>query len=69
MENFTFKSGVPTNGQELGFVVPESVLRQDLLSGTSEAYLCLTQQGFSSRLQVFLINYNISISSYYPIYA
>jgi hypothetical protein len=48
--------------------VPTKILEKGLLSKTSEAYDCFAYQKFSSKLQMFLINYNIIVSSLYPIY-
>lgn len=65
--NFSFKS---TAGDgELGFILPESLMRQGLMSDTSEAVSCFVEQRFSNKLQAYLINYVVSVSSHYPIYA
>ena len=52
----------------LGEMIPMSVSQQGLLSGTSEAIACFVGQGFSSKLQVYMINYVASVSSSYPLY-
>ena len=65
--NFIFKS-TPTSGQ-LGEFIPESIIRQGLMSGTSEAAACFIGQGFSNKLQAYMINYVAAVSSYYPLYA
>ena len=67
--NFTFQSSEATNAGSLGFIIPESVIRQNLLAQNSEAWNCFTQQQFSAKLQAYMINYVISVSSYYPLYA
>ena len=61
----------PQNPQShpLGLMVSEGLMRQKLLSGSSEALICFAGQGFSEKLQVYLVNYVTSISSYYPLYA
>lgn len=64
--NFVFGSAVPTN--KLGFVLPEPMIRQGLFSPDSDAWRCFVLQGFSNRLQAYLVNYNMTISSYYPLY-
>lgn len=46
--------------------VPKNVI--PLLSTTNEAYHCFTKQRFSNKLQVFMVNYVISVSSAYSIY-
>lgn len=48
--------------------VPSNLAAANLLSTTSTALTCFTRQQFSSNLQVFLVNYNISVQNYYPIY-
>lgn len=48
--------------------VPTNIAFNDLLSETNHAYTCFTQQKFSSDLQVFLVNYAISISSFQSIF-
>ena len=63
----TFQSTTP-GASELGQFVPESVIRQGLLSPTSEALYCFAWQQFSQKLQIYMINYNIAVSSYYPLY-
>lgn len=65
--NFIFQTTPDTD--QLGLLLPESLLRQQLMSDTSEAIVCFTQQGFSNKLQAYLINYVMSVSSYYPLYA
>lgn len=56
------------SGAVLGQFVPESVIRQGILSPTSEALHCFSYQLFSQKLQIYMINYNIAVNSYYPIY-
>ena len=53
---------------ERGFYVPTSIATQGLISGTNSAYDCFTGQAFSSKLQMFLINYVVSVSGYYAVY-
>lgn len=65
--NFSFRSA--SSDGALGFILPESLMRQDLMSPTSEAIACFAGQKFSSKLQAYMINYVISISSHYPLYA
>lgn len=66
MSNVSF---LPASTNKLGQLIPESLMRQELLSGTSEAIACFVGQGFSQKLQLYMVNYVISISSYYPLYA
>ena len=54
---------------KLGFEVSEGLIRQNLLSATSDALNCFASQQFAAKLQIYLVNYVVSISSYYPIYA
>jgi hypothetical protein len=67
VNNFVLGSAQPTELQ-LGLLIPEGVQRQGLLSGTSEAIPCFVGQGFSNKLQVYLMNYVAAVSSYYPMY-
>ena len=53
----------------LGEMIPMSVSQQGLMSGTSEAIACFVGQGFSNKLQAYMINYVASVSSSYPLYA
>lgn len=48
--------------------VPTNMVYQGLLSETSHAYTCFTQQKFSADLQAFLVNYVISMTSFQSIY-
>ncbi len=48
--------------------VPSNLAAADLLSTTNSAVLCYTKQQFSASLQVFLVNYNITVQNYYSIY-
>lgn len=48
--------------------IPTNIISQNLMSPTSRAYLCYSQQFFSNKLQAFLINYVISVTSNYSIY-
>jgi hypothetical protein len=48
--------------------VPTNMAYQGLLSETSHAYTCFTQQKFSADLQAFLVNYVISMTSFQSIY-
>lgn len=52
---------------KLGLFIPKNCL--NLLDGCqADAYKCFTQQWFSSKLQVYLMSYNISISGEPPQY-
>ena len=48
--------------------VPTKIKENGLLAPDSEAYRCFVTQGFSLKLQAYLINYNIAVESFYPIY-
>jgi len=48
--------------------IPEGILNSGGLSKTSEASTCFIQQKFSNKLQVYLINYVMSVSSEYSLY-
>jgi hypothetical protein len=50
------------------FNIPTNILSRDLMSPTSDALTCFTQQQFSNKLQGYLVNYVISVSSYYSVY-
>lgn len=67
MNNVSFLPASTNN--KLGLLIPESLMRQNLLSGTSEAITCFAGQGFSQKLQLYMVNYVISVSSLYPRYA
>ena len=66
--NFVFQQASATNAGTLGFIVPESIIRQNLLSPTSEALYCFVGQQFSQKLQSYMINYVIATNSFYPLY-
>ena len=61
-----FHSSNPTIKGEF---VPSSLLEQNLLAPDSNALRCYTTQSFSKKLQVYLVNYVASVTSYYPVYA
>lgn len=46
--------------------VPSNILPN--LSATSDALNCFAQQQFSGKLQAFMVNYVISVSSIYSVY-
>lgn len=52
-----------------GFNIPTNIVSQKLMSETSDALTCFSQQQFSNKLQGYLINYVISVSSNYAVYA
>lgn len=71
MQTFTRSDYIFQNSTNasLGQMIPMSIIQQKLMSGTSEAIMCFAEQGFSNKLQAYLINYVASVSSYYPLYA
>lgn len=62
-----FVTVTKVNLDNLG-AVPTNITEQNLLSETSHAYPCFTQQKFSQRLQVYLIGYILSVTSYRSVY-
>jgi hypothetical protein len=52
-----------------GFHIPTKILENNMLSETSQAHLCFTEQKFSATLQAFLLDYVISISGNQSVYA
>lgn len=67
MANFTFNTTTNNQVLERSNIVPTSILSQDLMSPTSEAYECFVDQVFCGNLQTYLINYVLSVSSYYSV--
>lgn len=67
MANFSFNTDTQDQNLDRSNIVPTAILSKDLLSETSEAYKCFTEQAFSANLQTFLINYVMSVSSYYSV--
>lgn len=61
-------SAVVSSRLEQGYYVPASIAENNLTSGTSKALECFTNQAFSEKLQMFLINYVVVTSGYYSIY-
>lgn len=49
-------------------LISTNIISQGLLSDNSHAYDCFAKQQFSAKLQAFLIQYVLSISSYYSVY-
>lgn len=49
-----------------GADIPTNIV--PLMSTTSDAVICFTQQQFSGALQAYMINYVISISTVYSLY-
>lgn len=68
MVNFVFDNSALNQTLTRDNLVPTKIISQGLLSETSEAYECFTQQKFSNDLQSFLVNYVVSISGYYSQY-
>ena len=62
-----YNLGKSTGFTERGQFIPTTAL--DQMSKTSEASVCFTQQQFSNKLQAFMINYVISVSGLYSVYA
>lgn len=48
--------------------VPTNIMTGNLLSPTNHAYTCFVDQKFSNTLQAFMVNYVLSVSSFYPVY-
>jgi hypothetical protein len=48
--------------------IPTNIFSTGQLSLTSSAYTCFTKQKFSADLQAFMVNYVLSIQSYYTVY-
>lgn len=69
MANFAFNIDASAQVVSNGNLVPTKIISEGLLSPTSEAYECFTNQRFSGNLQAFLVNYVVTISGYYSIYA
>lgn len=69
MSEFNFDLGDSSSNVERGRFIPTKIMEQNLLSETSEACECFVEQKFSADLQSFLINYVISISGLYSVYA
>lgn len=63
---------VVTTETDRGYFIPVSLAQktgdQALLSNTSDAWTCFTNQSFSRTLQMFLVTYVITTSGYYSIY-
>lgn len=68
MATLGFKGLDTTTGMTRGNLIPTKILEKDVLSDTSEAYQCLVDQKPSLKLQAYLINYVISVSSPYSVY-
>lgn len=62
-----YNLGKSTGFTERGQFIPTTAMGQ--MSQTSEAVRCFTQQEFSSKLQAYMINYVISVSGLYSVYA
>lgn len=67
--SYEFDLGNNANNASRGLFVPTKMLEDNLLSDTTEAWECFTKQQFSGNLQAFLVNYVITISSNYSVYA
>lgn len=65
----SFNQQAVSGGEARSLLVPTSIVEQGLLSETSEAITCFTEQAFSARLQTYLINYVISVSGSYSVYS
>lgn len=48
--------------------IPTNIASSGNLSGTSEALTCFREQQFSQKLQIFMVSYVMSVSSYYAVY-
>lgn len=68
MAQFKFNTDISEQVSRRGNLVPTKILEEDLLSKTSLAHECFTQQKFSAELQAFLVGYVVTISGYYSIY-
>jgi hypothetical protein len=68
MANFKFNIDVAEQVITRGELVPTKIIAEGLLSETSEAHECFTNQKFSGNLQAFMVNYVVTISGYYSIY-
>lgn len=69
MANFSISEGTGEQFILRGNSIPTNIVREDLLSNTSEAYNCYVNQQFSALLQTYMVNYVISISGYYSVYS
>lgn len=69
MADFDFNLGDSSSNVERGRFIPTKIMADGLLSETSEAWECFVQQKLSADLQSYLINYVISISGLYAVYA
>ncbi len=69
MSEFNFDLGDSSSNVERGRFIPTKIMEQNLLSETSEACECFVEQKFSADLQSFMINYVISVSGIYAVYA
>lgn len=69
MPNIEFNLTPNSSNPSTGLFLPVKILENSLLSNTSEAYVCFTQQKFSANLQTYLVNYVITVSSLYSPYA
>lgn len=69
MTAFDFNLGDSSSNVERGRFIPTKIMEQNLLSDTSEAWECFVQQKFSADLQSYMINYVISVSGLYSVYA
>ena len=69
MSEFNFDLGESSSNVERGRFIPMKIISQDLMSKTSEACECFVEQKFSADLQSFMINYVISVSGIYAVYA
>lgn len=69
MTAFNFDLGDSSSNVERGRFIPTKIMEQKLLSDTSEAWECFVQQKFSADLQSYMINYVISVSGLYSVYA
>lgn len=56
------------SGLSRAFDIPSNIISTDLLSDTSNARVCFTNQKFSAQLQAFMVNYVLSVSGYYSVY-
>lgn len=48
--------------------IPTNIASSGNLSSTSDALTCFREQQFSQKLQVFLVSYVMSTTSYYAVY-
>ncbi len=48
--------------------IPTNIVSRDIMSKTSDALECFTEQKFSNKLQAYMVNYVLSVSSNKAVY-